>query len=51
MENALAPFAPYAYAIMRIILGLRSFLTPGKNFLAGSGVNQFRSVPCSVSQE
>jgi len=22
MENALAPFAPYAYAIMRIILGL-----------------------------
>ena len=43
MEKALAAFSPYAYAILRIMPGYCSFLTVGKNSLAGSAANRFRS--------
>ena len=46
MEKALAPFAPYAYAIMRIVLGFCSFHTAGKNSLVGSAGSRFHSVLC-----
>ena len=51
MEKALASFAPYAYAILRIIVGFYSFATAGKKSLAGSAASRFRSVRCSVWQE
>jgi hypothetical protein len=51
MEEALAPFAPYAYGMMRIILGLL-FVTAGKSSLApGSAGSRFRSLLCSVWQQ
>jgi uncharacterized membrane protein YphA (DoxX/SURF4 family) len=51
MEKALAPFAPYAYAIMRIILGLLFVCHGGQKLFAGSAGSRFRSLLCSVWQE
>ena len=50
MDKALASFAPYAYAILRLIAGLLFISHSGQKLsLAGSAGIRCRSLHCSAS--